>query len=99
MRALSVARYLPKVNSTYAIGLTVLVVFLAACTSAPERKQAAVAREQAPVDTHAAKRSAEAAYAEKNWREAERHYEILARRIPQDAEHWFRLANIYARTE
>ncbi|MCZ6893127.1 MAG: tetratricopeptide repeat protein, partial [Gammaproteobacteria bacterium] len=85
--------------SLYSTGLAVLIVFLAACGSTPERKEAAAAKELTAVDLMATLTSARSAYAQKNWREAERHYEILVRRVPKDPEHWFRMANIYARTE
>ena len=86
-------------NSRYSIGLAVLIVFLAACGSTPERKEAAAAKEPTAVDLMATLTSARSAYAQKNGREAERHYETLVRRVPKDPEHWFRLANIYARTD
>lgn len=56
-------------------------------------------REEPAVDVAAARRDGEAAYAAGDWRLAESHYRTLVKAIPQDAELWFRLANIYARTE
>lgn len=41
---------------------------------------------------------AEAAYAAKDWTVSEKHYTLLAQRVPVEAENWFRLGNIYART-
>ncbi len=38
------------------------------------------------------------AYAEKNWPESEQHYATLTRKSPGEAEPWFKLGNIYART-
>jgi tetratricopeptide (TPR) repeat protein len=42
--------------------------------------------------------AAEAAYAAKDYAESEKHYTLLARRVPLEADNWFRLGNIYART-
>lgn len=74
-----------------------LAVMLTACASGGEQR----ARGSAPevVDAAEAKRLGEAAYAAGNWREAEPHYLTLVRQIPQESGLWFRLANIYARTD
>ena len=42
---------------------------------------------------------AEAAYEAKDWQAAEQHYIAVTKRIPDEAHPWFRLGNIYARTE
>ena len=42
---------------------------------------------------------AEAAYEAKDWQAAEQHYVSVTKRIPDEAHPWFRLGNIYARTE
>ena len=44
-------------------------------------------------------REAVAAYTKQNWVEAEKHYITLTRASPDDAETWFKLGNIYARTK
>ncbi|MEM7466913.1 MAG: tetratricopeptide repeat protein [Pseudomonadota bacterium] len=42
---------------------------------------------------------AERAYAAKDWQTAEKNYVLITRAIPKEAHPWFRLGNIYARTE
>ena len=42
---------------------------------------------------------AETAYEAKDWQAAEQHYVTVTKRIPDEAHPWFRLGNIYARTE
>ena len=74
-------------------------MLLAACGSAPERSETTPGEEAPRVDLTATLESGKAAYAAKKWREAERHYEILVKRIPQEPDHWFRLGNIYGRTD
>ncbi|MGR8919409.1 MAG: tetratricopeptide repeat protein [Gammaproteobacteria bacterium] len=71
------------------------LLLLAACSSAPEREDPAAAA----VDLNAARASADAAYEAGEWREAETHYAALLRAAPQEAGYWFRMGNIYARTE
>lgn len=38
-------------------------------------------------------------YQNNQWHESEKHYTILVDKIPENAVHWFRLGNIYARTQ
>lgn len=47
----------------------------------------------------AARDAGERAYAAHEWATAEPHYRTLVAAIPQDAELWFRLGNIYARVD
>ncbi len=47
----------------------------------------------------AAREAGERAYAAREWAAAEPHYRTLVAAIPQDAELWFRLGNIYARVD
>lgn len=42
--------------------------------------------------------AAETAYAAKDYAESEKQYTLLAKKVPVEAENWFRLGNIYART-
>ncbi len=45
-------------------------------------------------------RQAEQAYEEQDWRKSEQFYTLLlVQRIPENAKHWFRLGNVYARTQ
>jgi len=41
---------------------------------------------------------AEAAYDNKDWAVSEKHYTLLAQRVPAEVDPWFRLGNIYAHT-
>ncbi len=41
---------------------------------------------------------AEAAYQSNDWVESEKHYAVLVQEVPQRALYWFRLGNVYART-
>ena len=76
-----------------------VLILLAACGSTPERGETKPSEEAPRVDLKVALASGKAAYAAKKWREAERHYAILVKRIPQEPDHWFRLGNIYGRTD
>ena len=38
-------------------------------------------------------------YENNQWHESEKHYTVLVEKIPENAIHWFRLGNIYARTQ
>jgi tetratricopeptide (TPR) repeat protein len=51
-----------------------------------------------PTDTAQTLALAETAYASKDWEAAEQNYVIITRAIPKEATPWFRLGNIYART-
>lgn len=57
--------------------------------------------EQAPSTSAVAiaRQAGESAYAAGEWAAAEPHYSTLVAAIPQDAELWFRLGNIYARMD
>jgi cytochrome c-type biogenesis protein CcmH/NrfG len=44
-------------------------------------------------------RLANIAYENEDYVESEKHYTILVEQIPKETEHWFRLGNVYARTE
>ena len=70
-----------------------LAGLLTACQSGPERPQPRA------LDVAAARSAGESAYAASDWRAAEPHYRALVEAVPQDAELWFRLGNIYARIE
>jgi Flp pilus assembly protein TadD len=53
----------------------------------------------AAIDVASARAAGESAYAAADWRGAEPHYRALVTAVPQDAELWFRLGNIYARSD
>jgi Flp pilus assembly protein TadD len=48
-------------------------------------------------DVVALRQQAEQAYAAEDWPAAEKAYHRLTETVPQDAENWFRLGNVYAR--
>jgi len=54
--------------------------------------------EDQPLDLVEVYNLAAQAYAEKNWTESEKYYVTLTREAPGEAEPWFKLGNIYART-
>lgn len=72
---------------------------LAGCQRTPERPVAGVAPEGAAIDIKATQALASERYADGDWAAAETQYVALAREIPQQADYWFRLGNIYARTD
>ena len=74
------------------IALLILVSSLAACQSHPGTAAA-------PIDLAGTRGLAEQAYAAGDWRAAEPHYRALVGAVPQDADLWFRLGNVYARLE
>jgi Flp pilus assembly protein TadD len=39
------------------------------------------------------------AYAKQDWATSEQHYVVLTQKVPTDVEPWFKLGNIYARTQ
>ena len=84
--------HVTPVRLQQALVLALPAAFLLGCESAPPR-------EQAQLDLESVHAQAEQAYTDERWTEAERHYVVLVENVPREAEYWFRLANIYARTE
>ena len=80
------------------VWLCLSLVLLIGCSRSPTSDTAAAAPTE-KVDFAAVRAAAEQAYNDSKWREAGVHYERLVRETPQDAVYWFRLGNIYARTE
>jgi tetratricopeptide (TPR) repeat protein len=72
-----------------------LLLLLAGCTNNGLHKGASGDGE---VDLIHVRQEAEASYAAKNYPEAEKHYTVLVQKVPVEADNWFRLGNIYART-
>ena len=75
---------------------TVLLILtsLAGCNTAGVKET-----ETAPkVDLLTLKEEADAAYLNDDLTTSEHHYEILIKELPEEAMHWYRLANIYVRT-
>lgn len=51
------------------------------------------------IDLFEIERQANQAYENNDWVESEKHYQILVEKVSENAEHWFRLGNIYASTQ
>lgn len=76
--------------------LVVLVGFLLAalgCEQTPTKPDAP------PINLAEVYSLAAKAYAEQDWEGSEKHYATLTRKAPEEAEPWFKLGNIYARTQ
>ncbi|RMG53854.1 MAG: tetratricopeptide repeat protein [Gammaproteobacteria bacterium] len=69
--------------------ILMLAGVLAACATPGDRQQ---------LDLEQVQREAALAYQQKRYDEAERKYRLLTERVPTEAEPWFRLGNIYARS-
>lgn len=74
-----------------------LVLLLAGCAGGPGGLHRGAAGTEGE-DLVQVRAAAETAYAAKDWAESEKQYTLLAKRVPIEAENWFRLGNIYART-
>ena len=57
-----------------------------------------VKEETAKPDLIELEKEADAAYLAGDMETSERHYQVLVAELPEIAEHWFRLANVYVRT-
>jgi len=88
--------------------LPCVLALLVACGGAPRRGANAASAAPATAASAAAAPAADArsrlelaarAYRDHDWAAAEPHYRALAAEMPQDADLWFKLGNIYARTE
>lgn len=80
-------------------GLAAVLLILGGC-STPESRPTPTPSPAAPAaDAAQVAAEAAAAYTAKDWANAERLHVMLTRGQPEDAETWFRLGNIYARTE
>ena len=83
------------------LALSLLVLTLSACGDGRVRPSEAPDRagEVLPAEPEALLEAAETAYSDRNWQTAEAAYRELARQVPREIEPWFRLGNIYARTD
>lgn len=70
-----------------------LLLATTACTL-----QQSTRKDEPDVDIFEIERLAIAAYDIGDMAESEKYYTILVQKIPKEAQHWFRLGNIYART-
>ena len=77
---------------TRSIAFACLLIAAAGCT------QQTTKSEPTPVNLAETHRLAAESYKEQNWEESEKHYRILTQKSPVEAEPWFKLGNIYART-
>ncbi len=75
-----------------AIGLASWLVAALGCTQTPPKL------EPPQVDLAEVYKLAADAYDEKDWATSEKHYLTLSRKAPEEAEPWFKLGNIAART-
>jgi cytochrome c-type biogenesis protein CcmH/NrfG len=73
----------------------ILLLSLAACGQIGTKKENS---ENSKPDLLELQKQADASYLDDDMAASERGYQILVREIPQIAEHWFRLGNIYVRT-
>ena len=71
-----------------------LLFMLSACNNQNVKENDVQHKDMFEIETLASK-----SYANNEWYESEKHYTILVDKIPENAEHWFRLGNIYARTQ
>ncbi len=76
--------------------LLVSLLFLCACNQLGVKKD--TEEKQPQQDLFAIQNIADSAYENDDLVTAERNYEILIKASPENAKHWFRLGNIYVRT-
>lgn len=85
-----------NVNMYLRMLLPAAALVLTACTPPADglRDEPAV-----PGDLKQVRELAEKAYAAEDWPASEKYYDALVKQIPMESAYWFRLGNIYARTE
>lgn len=71
-----------------------LLILLAGCAGQNARQS-----EQPKEDLFALRQKAAKAYAAGDMKESEKEYAELVKKVPQDADLWFRLGNVYASTQ
>lgn len=87
--------------------LFVLILHLAACatvnstsnTTTNSSTSSRKTEEPVQLDLTEIRKQADIAYANEDLVTSEKNYEILIKELPEEAEHWFRLGNIYVRTK
>lgn len=72
----------------------VVAIALCACAQTPSKRDEADKPNLAETYALAAK-----AYEEQDWKASEKHYLALTRGSPEEVEPWFKLGNVYARTQ
>lgn len=75
------------------LALILVLIALSACEQTPTKP------DKPKIDLAKAYSLAAKAYDEQNWAESEKHYTTLVQNAPGEAEPWFKLGNIYARTQ
>jgi cytochrome c-type biogenesis protein CcmH/NrfG len=75
-----------------------LLLLLVLCLSACAGGLGARNKAGEEMDLFQVRHAAEVSYAAKDYAESEKHYALLTQKMPVEAENWFRLGNIYART-
>lgn len=73
--------------------IIVLALILAGCASQ------SILEQEGEVDLFDLREQADEAYEKGDMDTSEKHYSALVKEVPSEAKPWFRLANIYARTE
>ena len=81
-------------KATIKIFCSSLILMLSACNALDVKKDEPQQQDMFEVEALANK-----AYENNEWLESEKHYAVLVKQIPENALHWFRLGNIYARTK
>ena len=74
------------------LGVAWLMLVACGCTQTPTTP------DTKPVDLAEVYALAGKAYEEQDWDASEKHYRTLTQNAPEEAEPWFKLGNIYART-
>ena len=80
----------------YSLTITLFLITLSGCNALQTKPEE---EEKPQVDLQEITQKAEAAYESDDLVNGEKYYEILIRELPQEPEYWFRLANIYVRTD
>ena len=81
-------------KTTIIIFYTGMLLILSACAESKVKED-----DISQQDMFELEKLANETYQNSQWHESEKHYTILVEKIPEDAVHWFRLGNIYARTQ
>ncbi|MBL1141278.1 MAG: tetratricopeptide repeat protein [Proteobacteria bacterium] len=84
-------------RSAYNYLLLIFIIFLSACDMQNVKPETNSAEEIS--DIAETNQAAQIAYQNEDWKKAEIAYMKLTKKIPAETEPWFRLGNIYARTD
>jgi cytochrome c-type biogenesis protein CcmH/NrfG len=76
------------------LAVALMILLLAGCAGNPAGRDKAAAEP----DLFQVRQAAASSYASKDYAESEKQYTLLVQKVPVEAENWFRLGNIYART-